>query len=290
MKNTVLALGYFDSIHRGHQLLLSKAQNVAVDMGGELLICTFGDDFYSNLGKDNFEIFLLSERRKILKSFGYGNLFIFDTSKSFLSQSKEDFLQYLLHFGPKAIVVGTDYSFGKNAFGRVEDLRAFFIPKGIKVEVIDLLFEDNEKISTTLIKQNLSAGNMDKVNRLLNFNYFLTGNVVEGRKDGTKIGIPTANININSKKLTPKAGVYASKLIMDGKTYFGITNIGNHPTFDDNNFNVETHIFDYSGNIYQKEVTISLIKYIREIKKFDSKELLVEQIRQDIVFAKEVLE
>lgn len=289
MTKKVLALGYFDAIHKGHRMLLNYAQKIAEDFGNELLVCTFSDNFYSTLGRASKEVFLLSERKKIFSSLGYDNLHIFDTTKEFFNKTKEEFLNYLLELQPSAIVVGTDYRFGKNASGSVDDLYSFFTVRNVRVEVTQLLFEDGEKISTTLIKKLLILGDIEKVNRLLGFEYFLTGNVKKGRQIGSKLGIPTANIDISHNKLPPKAGVYASKIRINNKIYPCITNIGSHPTFDDNNFNAETHIFGFDSDIYGQEVEISLIKYIREITKFDDKEGLITQISKDIIFAKEVL-
>jgi riboflavin kinase/FMN adenylyltransferase len=287
MKNKVLALGYFDAIHIGHQMLLKKARLIANESGSELLVCTFGDDFYTSLGKRGKEVFLLSERKKIFSRLGYDNILIFDTTKEFFNKTKEEFLQYLLNLDPSAIVVGFDYRFGKNASGSILDLKQFFIQRDIKVEVTDLLYEDGEKISTTLIKSLLTEGEIVKTNRLLGFEYFISGKVKKGRQVGSTLGIPTANIDIKNAKLAPKAGVYVTKVDVLGKIYSGITNIGEHPTFFDNNFNVETYIFDFDGDIYSKDVEIYLIKYVREIIQFDDKDKLIEQINRDIIFAKE---
>lgn len=287
MKNKVLALGYFDAIHKGHQMLLEKANVIAKESDTELLVCTFGDDFYTNLGKQGKEVFLLSERKKIFSRLGYDNILIFDTTKEFFSKTKEEFLQYLMSLNPSAIVVGTDYRFGKNASGSIIDLKEYFSPRNIKVEVADLLFEDGEKISTTLIKNLLLSGDITRTNRLLGFEYFITGKVKKGRQVGSKLGIPTANIDMNNDKLAPKAGVYVAKIEICGKMYSGITNIGEHPTFSDNNFNVETHVFDFEGDIYCKDIQINLLKYVREIIHFDNKDMLIEQINKDIRFAKE---
>jgi riboflavin kinase/FMN adenylyltransferase len=287
MKNKVLALGYFDAIHKGHQMLLEKANLIAKENDSELLVCTFGDDFYKNLGRISKEVFLLSERKKIFSNLGYNNLFIFDTTKEFFNKTKEEFLQYLMHLKPTAIVVGSDYRFGKNASGSICDLIEFFNENNVRVEVADLLYEDGEKISTTLIKKLLVDGNITRANKLLGFEYFLSGNVKKGRQVGSRLGIPTANIDICPDKLPPKAGVYVAKVINCGKVYAGITNIGEHPTFDDNHFNAETHIFDFSDDIYCTDVQINLVKFVREIIRFDNKDKLIEQINKDIIFAKE---
>ncbi len=291
MKNKkVLALGNFDAIHRGHRMLLEKARVIASSSGSKLLVCTFGDDFYANLGRPSREVFLLSERRKIFAGLGINELFIFDTSKEFFNKSKDEFLRYLMTLNPSAVVVGADYRFGKNASGSIYDLKTFFGTKNVRVEVADLLYEDGEKIATTLIKKLLTEGDIEKANGLLGFEYFLTGVVSKGRQVGSGMGIPTANIDIPFHKLPPKPGVYVSKIFVRSKVYPCVTNIGDHPTFDDGHFNVETHIFDFDEEIYGEEVTVTLIKRIRDIVKFDNKQQLVEQINKDVQFAKEVLQ
>lgn len=286
MKKIILALGYFDSLHRGHQFLLKTAQQTAKRNNGELLICTFGDDFYNILGQDSKEIFLLNERKKILNDLGYKNIFVFDTTKDFFDKSKEDFLDYLLTLSPQSIVAGADYRFGKNAMGNINDLIDFFQKQNIDVQIVKLLTQDEIKISTTLIKKCLEKGDMEKVNNLLGFDYFISGKVIPGRKQGSKYGFPTANINVCNNKFTPKQGVYVSKINIKGNIYAGITNIGGHPTFDDFSFNAETYIIDFNDNIYGENVEIYILKFIREIKKFHSKQQLAKQIKMDKDFVK----
>ncbi|NLL55964.1 MAG: riboflavin biosynthesis protein RibF [Clostridiales bacterium] len=287
MKNKVLALGYFDAIHKGHQMLLKKAEKIASERGDELLICTFGDDFYKSLGKESKEVFTLSERKEILSKLGYNNILVLDTSKEFFDKSKELFLHYLVNLNPTAIVVGSDYRFGKNAKGKSCDLQVFFSKLNVKVEALDLLLEKDQKVSTTLIKEHLTSGDIKSVNRLLGFEYFLSGTVIKGRQVGSTLGIPTANIDISHNKLSPKDGVYVSKIEICDKTYLGVTNIGAHPTFNDDNFNVETHIIGFDSDIYCQDVKVKLIKYIRDIIQFNNKQELIDQIHNDMIIAKE---
>ncbi|MFA6866693.1 MAG: riboflavin biosynthesis protein RibF [Clostridia bacterium] len=283
IKKTVLALGYFDAIHKGHQYLLEKAKEIAIASNCELLVGTFDDSLYQKLGRgDNKGIFLLQERKQILQKFGCENVQVFETTKEFLSISEEEFVEYLCKFNPYCVVVGNDYRFGKNATGNANSLQILLKKRDIKTKIIDLLFIENEKVSTTHIRNLLANGEIKTVNNLLGFDYFIIGKVVTNRKVGREIGFPTANINIPSNKFMPKFGVYSSIIEVDGIKYRGITNIGTHPTFNDENSNIESFILDFDKKIYNKEIIIFLQNYIRGIFKFSSSKQLSKQINKDI--------
>lgn len=288
VRKTVLALGYFDALHLGHRRLLERAQALADKLGASLTVCTFDDDFYTNLGLENKEIFTFFERERILKLFSTGSFRVFPTTKDFLNKDSMEFLDYLAADKPAAVVAGADYTFGRNAAGNAVLLKSYMESRNIDCEIIELLTLDGQKISSTLIKQYMSQGDIAKVNSLLGFEYFLSGKIQTGRREGRKIGIPTANMDISSRKYPPKAGVYLSKIEIDGAFHKGLTNIGEHPTFDDMHFNLETHILDFSGDIYGKAAVLYPLEYMRETIKFENKALLTRQIEKDIGYAKGV--
>jgi riboflavin kinase/FMN adenylyltransferase len=157
--------------------------------------------------------------------------------------------------------------------------------KGISVFEIDLQKYQKEKISTTKIKKLLDIGDIKQANLLLGDKYFITGTVQKGRGVGSGIGIPTANISVNNLKQLPKEGVYKTLTKAGEKCYPSVTNVGAHPTFEDRNFNVETLLMDFEGNLYGESITVYFESRIRDIQKFDSAEQLVMQIKSDIAAA-----
>lgn len=281
----VFALGFFDSIHIGHRYLIEKAKELANEYNSKLCIFTFNDNFLPNLERTDKEVYLLDERLEILNKLGYVDIFVFDPTKEFLAKSAEEFMQYLLALNPIAIVAGDDYTFGKNGSGNIKLMQKFMTSRGISVKNIDLKKFENNKVSTTRIKKLLDKGDVENANFLLGDKYFVTGTVIKGRGEGSKYGFPTANIAFHNIKHLPLQGLYKTKTKIDGKVYNSLTNIGIHPTFDDENFNIETLILDFSENIYNKTIKVMFERRMRDIIKFDNPQQLAEQIQKDIEFA-----
>ncbi|MFW5780601.1 MAG: riboflavin biosynthesis protein RibF [Bacillota bacterium] len=278
----VLALGFFDSVHIGHRYLLSQAKKVAKKEKARLTVITFNDNFLKNLNRAEKEIYLLKERLKILKKLGYNDVIVLDPTKEFLSMSEDQFLEYILTLNPTAIVAGKDYTFGKMGKGNMAYLSGYMLNKNVKVIEINLQKVNLRKISTTHIKKLLSQGNIEKANCLLGENYFVSGRVTKGRGVGSRMGIPTANLTINEMKHIPLDGVYKTTTEVDNMNYDSITNVGAHPTFEDEINNIETMLIDKKLNLYNKDITVYFEKRIRDIIKFETPEKLANQIKQDI--------
>lgn len=283
--STALSLGFFDSIHRGHRYLLQVGKKIASYYNAEFTVMTFDDNFNTALGREEKEVYLLSERLEILKSLGYDKIVVFESSTDFLNMDAEKFLRYLLTYNPIAIIAGNDYTFGKGAKGDIGLLKSFMKEHNVNVAEVDLLNYYNSKISTSRIKRFLLKGEIAKANKLLGDRYFVSGTVTKGKGLGNKLGIPTANIVAPKLKFLPKDGVYKTSVQVDGKTYDSITNVGTHPTFNDHSFNLETFILNYDGNLYNKKIKISFIDRLRDVIKFNSVDELVKQINSDIVKA-----
>lgn len=281
----VFALGFFDSIHIGHRYLLKKAEALAKENNALLTIFTFNDHFLPNLGRKDKEVYLLEERIHLLESLGYDDVFVVNPTKTFLKMTAQEFLNYLLSLNPIGIVAGSDYTFGQNGSGNMAIMQDFMKDKGVIVKKVDLQKFKNNKVSTTSIKKLLNKGDIEQANLLLGDKYFVTGTVIKGRGDGTKYGFPTANIAFNNIKQLPLEGLYKTSTEIDGKIYKSLTNVGIHPTFDDNNFNIETLILDFSNNIYDKHIKVMFYTRIRGIIRFNSPQELGEQIKKDIEFA-----
>ncbi len=287
MKEFVLALGYFDSIHIGHRFLLQKAKDFASEKGLSVFVATFNDGFLDRIGRQEKEIYLLHQRKMILQKLGITETLIFPASKEFLNRTKEEFCAYIITLKPYAVMVGSDYSFGRNAEGKVDFLRTALEKAGIRCFIVDLLEYKEKKVSSTSIRNLISEGFTEEANLLLGEPYFVCGTILRGRQDGTKMGIPTINLAMNLHKQYPKSGVYVTETEIEGKTYPSVTNVGNHPTFSDSNENVETHILEPVGDVYGKTAIVRFYKYIRPIETFDNADRLKKQIENDIQTTKE---
>ena len=179
----------------------------------------------------------------------------------------------------KYLVVGTDFRFGYKGKGDVSLLKELSEELGFKLIVIDKLQDENIDISSSRIREEIQMGHIIKANQLMGRNYFIYGEVVYGRQIGRKIDFPTINIIPSKKKLIPANGVYITAVLLDGKQYNGITNVGVKPTFDDDNtLSIETHILNFEANVYGKEVKIVFLKEMRKEIKFDSAEALKAQL------------
>lgn len=280
-KGKVLALGLFDSLHLGHRYLIQKANSYAKVYNYKFLLLTFDDNIYDFINLNQKNIYTIKERTRILKNLGL-DFFVIKSSKEFFSLDDKGFYNYLKQFTPKAIFVGEDYTYGAKGKWQSEDLKNSFRTKRIEVNIIDLLNIDNKKVSTSLIKKHIEKGNINLANNLLGDNYFAIGNVIHGKGIGGTLGIPTANFVTDKNKLLPKWGVYATNAIIDGISYKSITNVGNQPTFENSQTNIETHILDFSSNIYGKEIVIEFKERLRDIQSFVSVQALREQIMIDI--------
>lgn len=289
MKNNVLALGFFDSVHIGHRFLINTALSYAKKNNSKLIVVTFDDNFLSQLRRDAKEIYLFEEKKEILLSLGVDKVISLPANKECLSLSKDQFLDYLYDaFCPKAVFFGSDYHFGKNAEGDKDCINKYFVSKAIEAITVDLLEIDSKKVASSDIRNLLMLGNIKEANKFLGEPYFISGIVEHGFAVGKKLNFPTANISFNEKKLVPKNGVYAVKAVFDGKSYLGLTNIGGRPTFNNETVKAETYVLDFDGDLYGKTIKIYLLEFIRDIIKFDSENELKAQITKDITKLKEV--
>ncbi len=281
----VLALGFFDSIHIGHRALIAEAQEIANKTGAQLCVSTFDDAFFDQLKKNEIkEIYTLKERRMLLAELGVPCIRVFESTQERFAQSGIDFFRELVGAGDVTdIVCGEDYTFGCGASCNCTDLKRFCEESGISLHTAKtFMTEDGNKVSSRAIRRLLSEGNIPEANRLLGKEYFCAGAVVHGRGDGSKFGIPTANLDIMREKLLPAYGVYQTVTEAEGVRYRSLTNVGGQPTFDMDKPTIETLILDYSGNLYGKEITVIFSKKIREIVRFANAAALRRQIEKDI--------
>ena len=242
---------------------------------------------------NNEKLFLiLTEKEKCrkLEKMGMDVLISYPFSKETLSLEPEQFIKEILvdKLDAKVIAIGEEFHFGHNRRGDVALLKKLSSKYGYEVQVHEQVMADGENVSSTRIRNEIAKGKMEFVQKLLGEPYSLSGEVVHGKEIGRKLGMPTANVIPENQKLLPPFGVYVSKTLVDGVWYEGITNIGIKPTVTEEKVKLaETFLFDYSGNLYGKEIRTNLYFFKRPEQKFDCLESLKKQMEQDCSFGKE---
>lgn len=291
--NACVTIGNFDGVHRGHQLLFNTVVQKARRQDGVSVAITFDPHPLQILRPDGIKLISTIEQKiELVEISGIDVLVIVPFSKAFAGTTAETFVDEILvgKIGVKELVVGYDYAFGKGRTGDINFLREEGDRKGFPVTVVEAHYEDEMLVSSTRIREVISNGEVEVAKNLLGRYYQMRGIVQVGQqRGGAEIGYPTANLQLDSKDLVPKHGVYVTQVICNGKCYGGVLNIGLNPTFGENNLVAETHIFDFNQDIYGKPIKINLLCYIRGEKKFSSIDELTVQIGRDVVQAKQFL-
>lgn len=280
----VIALGYFDSVHKGHRLVLDTAKRCAKKHGASFVVFTFDGNvksFFTN--QPDKSIYTSEERLQILNELGVDQVFFAPTTSEFLSLSKQDFLEFLCEkYNVVAYVSGEDYTFGKFGSGNVDYLREYASAHGQEYVVVDTLLSDAEKVSTTRVKSLLSKGDVKGANALLVRHYSVTGRVCHDRKVGKKLGFPTVNLHVDKHKFNILDGVYKGHVFIDSVKYDAIINYGARPTFNLDEKLLEAHILDFDGDLYDREITVFFDQFMRNIQKFSSSCELQSQLQIDL--------
>lgn len=301
-ERTAVALGKFDGIHQGHMLLIEQVLKLQ-KKGYMGVVFTFDMRENHVFDVSNMKtIYTSDEKAQVVSDTGVDVLVEYPFDDAFAATEPKAFIRDVLVDMMRVgyVVVGSDYRFGRDRKGDVDTLRSYAEEYGYKVIVIDKLEQDDEVVSSTVIRKNISEGDVRSVIPMLGRPYSMTGEVVSGKQLGRTIGIPTANMLPEERKLYPPAGVYASRIrIIRGKhtgyedpfrVYMGITNIGDNPTVNDKgNITIETNIFDFDRNIYGQVIKVELIEQIRGEKKFGSLDELKAQMTNDIENSKRIL-
>ena len=285
-KETIATLGTFDGVHVGHKKIIEKLVQTAIEENCESLILTFFPHprIVLNGESDISLLNTLEEKEYLLAQAGLDNLIIHPFDTTFSNLSAEDFVRTVLvnTFKIKKIIIGHDHRFGKGRSADINDLVAFGKQYNFQVEQISAQEIDDVSVSSTKIRSALSEGDMALANDYLGYEYFLTGIVAEGRKLGRTIGYPTANLRITEDyKMIPKQGVYVVKSVIDGKIVFGMMNIGTNPTVGGKTLSVEVHYLNLDANLYGLKLMVSIMVRLRDEKRFDSLDLLKEQLAAD---------
>lgn len=285
-RKTVLTLGTFDGVHIGHKKIVDRLIQSASDENCESVILTFFPHPRMVL-QESSEIVLLNtieERAELLRKSGLDSLIIHPFDKTFSRLTAEEFIRDVLvaKLNIHKIIIGYDHRFGRNRTANIDDLIEFGKEYGFEVEQISAQELNDVSVSSTKIRTALIEGNIELANAYLGYNYLLTGKVIHGRKLGRTIGYPTANLHIpESYKLIPKDGVYVVQSIIDGKNVNGMMSIGNNPTIKNATRSIEVNFFDFDQDLYDQTIQISVLHRLRNEEKFDSVELLKNQIALD---------
>ncbi|WP_289663696.1 bifunctional riboflavin kinase/FAD synthetase [Flavobacterium panacagri] len=285
-KKTILTLGTFDGVHIGHKKILERITQNTENGKYESLVLTFFPHPRMVL-QEKSEIRLLntiSEKTELLEATGIENLIVHPFNESFSRLTAEEFVHTILvdKFQIQKIIIGHDHRFGRNRTANIDDLIAFGEAYGFEVEQISAEEIQDVSVSSTKIRKALNEGNMALANEYLGYQYFLSGTVVKGKQLGRTIGFPTANIHIEEDyKLIPKIGVYVVRAVVNNQIVYGMMNIGYNPTVNGDRQTIEVHLFDFDEDIYDQNIKVSLLRYIREEQKFGSVDALKAQLNQD---------
>lgn len=287
--NTVLTMGTFDGLHKGHRSVIDLLKKRSAEMKARNMLLTFHPHPQIVLQKnDRPPVELLTtiqERIFLLQQLRLDSTLVIPFTKELSYVDAQTFVrEYLVgKIGVKHIIVGYDHAFGKNREGSENVLKQLGEELGFTVEQASVLVENDETISSTKIRRAIRNADIVTANNMLGYPYLVAGKVVEGDGRGRKLGLPTANVQPgDSNKILPKNGVYLVSAIVDGKNFYGMANVGIRPTFtDDIHPRLEVHFFDFNKVIYDREVIVSFLKFIREERKFESTGLFFEQIIQD---------
>lgn len=287
--NPVLTIGTFDGVHVGHQKIIDQLNEKAKEIGGESVLFTFHPHPRMVLFPDSHGLKLIQtqeEKLDKLKRMGLQNIILHPFTPEFSRIPAVEFVRDFLvnKLGVKTLIIGYDHHFGKNREGDIHLLKDLAPVYDFEVIEIDAKEIDEVDISSTKIRNALLEGDIQLVNTYLGEEFELNGLVVHGKKLGTKLGFPTANIDIQSDiKLIPKAGVYATKVILENQEeHYGLVSIGQRPTVDDSGeTSIEAFILDFEANLYDQKIQLKILKRIRDEKKFDNLEELIEAINKD---------
>jgi riboflavin kinase/FMN adenylyltransferase len=283
LKGCVLAIGNFDGCHRGHQLVFDTVRKIAAAQGKPALVMTF-EPHPRDLFAPQPHLFRLSGARakaRLIEALGFDGLVVMPFDRPFAAIEAGDFVDTFLvkKLGVSTVVVGADFQFGKARAGTSEFLAAAGKVHGFHVEVLDLLVEEKEEISSTRIRNALASGDLDLANMLLGHHWIVEGNVIEGDRRGRDLGYPTANFELPANCGLAQ-GVYAVRAKADGGVYSGVASYGK-PMFSENAPPFEAHLFDFDRDIYGKHVSVALMAYLRPQQTFDDIDALIKAMDRD---------
>ena len=291
---TVLTIGTFDGVHLGHQKIIERVVATAHQEGLLATIFTFFPHPRMVVQHDKSLklIHTLEEKKQLLQQLGVDLLVVQPFNEAFAQLTAEEFVSTILvqHLNVKKVIIGYDHRFGRNRTANINDMRLFGEKYGFAVEEISVQEVDEVSVSSTKIREALNKGDVITAEHYLGTPYSLTGTVVHGLKLGRTLGYPTANIQVTEDyKLIPKDGVYAVYSYIGERKVYGMMSIGKNPTIEGKGASIEVYFFDFNGDLYDRELTIYFVKYLREERKFSSVALLKKQLQDDETTARKAI-
>ena len=291
---SVMVLGFFDGVHTGHQAVIRHAQEQAERLNVPVTVVTFDPhpkQVLSNKPDAVRYITPLSRKLKRIESLGVERCLVLTFTKELAGLSPQQFVDdYLIGAGAVHVTAGFDYSYGKFGEGTMETM-PFHARGRFTTSVVNEQTEGGEKVSSTRIRKLLGAGEVDAAATLLGSPYVICGEVIHGDARGRTIGYPTANVVMDASYVMPRLGVYATRVrLRDGRTFHAMTNVGRRPTFyDTGDVSIESHLFDFSEDLYGQLIEIEWVRFIRNERAFDGLDSLIAQLKQDETTARSIL-
>ncbi|MDY0361684.1 MAG: bifunctional riboflavin kinase/FAD synthetase [Desulforegulaceae bacterium] len=290
--NTIVTIGNFDGVHKGHQELIKLAITKGKEKNLRTMAVTFDPHPIKCIKPGDHPPIItpLEQKIELLSQFGIDDILVIKFSTEFANLTAVEFTENILVniLKVKGIVVGKDYMFGKNRKGNITLLKEYGKKHGFEVYIPEFVKFSDKRISSTLIRKAVMSGKLDEAKTMLGRFYQIRGTVVHGRNRGNKIGFPTANLELIDE-LCPKTGVYAVIPEIDEVKYKGVANIGYSPTFGDHKFTVEVHLLDFKEDLYGRKIKVNFIQRLRGEKKFSGIDELSQQISKDVLQAKELV-
>jgi len=283
-KSAIATIGTFDGIHIGHQKILNSLARFAKENSLKSVVITFDPHPRKVINKKNsIELInTIEEKKEKIKTLGIDYLIVQKFDEKFSKTEANKFVEILKNnINIKKLIVGYDHRFGKNRNADINDLKKYGKELNFEVIEIDALEIEEVNISSTKIRSAIKEGNIRLANSYLGYNFFLSGEVVKGHSRGKELGFPTANLKIDEDKIIPKNGVYLVKSKIDHQDIYGMMNIGYNPTFNNKSKKIETHFFNLNKNLYGKIIKIELLEYIREEKRFETVDDLIQRLKLD---------
>lgn len=289
LKNPVVTLGIFDGVHSGHKKLIEHLISRAGTIMGESVVITFHPHPRMVLEKEHGNIFFLTtleEKIRLMKRTGINHMVILNFSPDLSRMKACDFVEEILvgKIGAKYLIVGHDHHFGHGGEGNYNTVIKCAQSSHFTVEKVKGYKTGEKTVSSSLIREALMKGDVERANNWLGYSYFLRGTVIEGKGLGRKLGFPTANIKpCDSNKLIPYNGVYAVEILLDKNVFSGMLSIGNNPTVNKipGAKSIEVNIFNFEENIYGKDIEITFRYRLRDERKFENTEQLAGQMKKD---------
>ena len=293
LRGSIVALGYFDGFHLGHQAVVTRAQARAIHERRPAIVATFDPHPVRHIRPDvpPFRLTTLDQREALFGHAGADAMLVFEFDADLAAMDADSFVADVLaaRIGAAGVVTGDDFSFGKGRGGDVALLQSLGAEHGIAAEAVSQVLVDGVRVSSGRVREALVAGDPATATRMLSRPYAITGIVQPGDKRGRELGYPTANLQLGDYQ-RPRYGIYAVRVILDdGSEHPGVANLGVRPTFEPPQELLEAHIFDFDGDLYGRKIEVALHAFIRDERKFDGMDALAAQMRDDEAQARRLL-